>query len=92
MADRIYTKATPVTAGAIFAKKGVMVVGTGIAQVKFYKNVDYSSGLTIGGDMGVQSAADEEQPITGTSAGVIVPVSVHTLVSVTSGTTVYKLA
>ena len=91
MADRIYRKATPVVAGQILAKNGVMVLGTGVAQVKFYKDVDYSSGLSIGG-MGVQSAADDEQPITGTSAGVIVPVSVHTLVSVTSGTTVYKLA
>ena len=92
MADRIYTKATPVTAGQILAKKGVMVVGTGVAQVKFYKDVDYSSGLTLGEAMGTQLAADDEQPITGTSAGVIVPVSVHTLVSVASGTTVYKLA
>ena len=91
MADRIYRKATPVVAGQILAKNGVMVLGTGVAQVKFYKDVDYSSGLSIGG-MGVQSAADDEQPITVTSAGVIVPVSVHTLVSVTSGTTVYKLA
>ena len=92
MAERIYSQATPVVAGQNNAKKGVMVVGTGVAQVKFYKDVDYSSGLTIGGDMGMQSAADNTQPITGTAQGAIVPVSVHTLVSVASGTTVYKLA
>jgi len=92
MADRIYRQATPVVAGQILAKKGVMVVGSGVARVKFYKNVDYSSGLTIGGDMGTQLAADEAQDITGTVQGTIVPISVHTLVSVASGTTVYKLA
>jgi hypothetical protein len=90
MADRIYRKAVPVDAGEIFAKKGIMVVGTGVAQVKFYKEVDYSSGLTLSG-MGLETAG-AQQPITGSSAGVVVPVSVHTLVSVDAGTTVYKLS
>tara|TARA_B100001059_G_scaffold207730_1_gene219479 strand:- start:1010 stop:1288 length:279 start_codon:yes stop_codon:yes gene_type:complete len=92
MADRIYRKATPVVAGQILAKNGVMVLGNGIAHVKFYKDVDYSSGLTLGEAMGTQLAADEQHPITGTAQGTIVPISVHTLVSVASGTTVYKLA
>jgi len=91
MADRIYRQATPVTAGVIQAKKGVMVVGAGVAKFRFYKDVDYTSGLTVGG-MNQQTAADEEQNITGTVQGAIVPVAVHTLVSVASGTTVYKLA
>ena len=91
MADRIYRQATPVATGQILAKEGVMVVGQGVAQLKFYKNVDYTSGLTAGG-IGQDRAQDDASPITGSSAGVIVPVSVHTLVSVTAGTTVYKLA
>jgi len=41
--------------------------------------------------MNQQTAADEEQNITGTVQGAIVPVAVHTLVSVAGGTTVYKL-
>ena len=90
MADRIYTKATPVTAGAIDAKKGVMVVGSGIAKVKFFKDVNYTSGLTLAA-MDIQKAQDDEQAITGTVQGTIVPVAVHTLVSVAGGTTVYKL-
>ena len=91
MADRIYRQATPVVAGQINAKKGVMVVGSGVAKFKFFKDINYTSGLTIG-DMDQQTAADEEQNITGTVQGAIVPVAVHTLVSVASGTTVYKLA
>tara|TARA_B100001094_G_scaffold90076_1_gene86174 strand:- start:3155 stop:3430 length:276 start_codon:yes stop_codon:yes gene_type:complete len=91
MADRIYRQATPVAAGAILAKKGVMVVGQGVAQLKFYKDVDYSVGLTAS-EIGQDRAQDVGTPITGSSAGVIVPISVHTLESVTAGTTVYKLA
>ena len=90
MADRIYQKATPVTAGVIQAKKGVLIVGGGTAGLKFYKDVDYTSGLTIG-EMNIETAADEQATFTGTVQGNLVPVSVHTLVR-TDGVTVYKLA
>ena len=91
MADRIYRQATPVTAGVIQAKKGVMIVGGGTADLKFYKDVDYTSGLTIS-SMNQQTAADDTQRVVGTAQGTVVPVSVHTLVAAASGTTVYKLA
>jgi len=91
MADRIYRQATPVVAGQILAKNGVMIVGGGTADLKFYKPVDYSSGLSIGG-MGVQSATDHFQTFTGTVQGAVIPISVHTLVRADAGTTVYKLA
>tara|TARA_Y100001972_G_scaffold124066_2_gene172484 strand:+ start:249 stop:524 length:276 start_codon:yes stop_codon:yes gene_type:complete len=91
MADRIYRQATPVTAGVIQAKKGVMIVGGGTADLKFYKDVDYTSGLTIS-SMNQQTAADATQTFTGTVQGTVIPVSVHTVVRVDSGTTVYKLA
>ena len=91
MADRIYRQATPVTAGVIQALKGVMIVGGGTAGLKFYKDVDYTTGLTISA-MNQQTAADVTQTFTGTVQGAVVPVSVHTLVAVDTGTTVYKLA
>ena len=93
MAYDVYRKAEPVTAGVINAKKGIMIVGTGAVKVKFYKTVDFNSGITIGA-MGINSPADDETPLqaNATSSPLIVPASVHTLVSVASGTTVYKLA
>ena len=90
MADRNYTRATPVVAGPIFAKKGVMIVGGGTAALKFYKEVDYNSdGSTLSG-MELHTAADLEQSFTGTVQGTVVPVQVHTLVR-TDGCTVYRL-
>jgi hypothetical protein len=91
MADRIYQKATPVTAGVIQAKKGVMIVGGGTADLKFYKEVDYNSdGSTLSG-MGLHSATDHFQTFTGTVQGAVIPVQVHTLVRADAGTTVYRL-
>jgi len=92
MADRIYRQADPVVAGPIFAKKGVMIVGGGTADLKFYKPVDYNSdGSTLSG-MELHSATDHFQTFTGTVQGAVIPISVHTLVRADAGTTVYKLA
>ena len=91
MADRIYRQATPVTAGVIQAKKGVLIVGGGTAGLKFYKDVDYTTGLTISA-MSQQTAADEQATFTGTVQGAVIPISVHTLVRADAGTTVYRLA
>ena len=91
MAFDHYKLAEPLVTGVVSAKKGIAVFGGGTCDVKFFKPVDYTSGLTIGG-MGIQSAADTMQPITGSVQGTIVPIAVHTLVRVDDGTTVYKLA
>jgi len=92
MADRIYQNAKPVVAGAIDAKKGVLIVGGGTVGLKFYKPIDFNSnGSTLTG-RGFQTAADEQATFTGTVQGTVVPVGVHTLVRTEAGTTVYKLA
>ena len=91
MAFDHYKVAEPLVVGFAGAKKGIVVFGGGTCAVNFFKPVDYTSGLTIGGQ-GLQTAADNTQPITGTVQGTIVPIAVHTLVRVDAGTTVYKLA
>ena len=91
MAFDHYKLAEPLVAGFAGAKKGIAVFGGGTCAINFFKPVDYNSGLTIGAQ-GFETAAAEEQVITGTVQGTIVPISVHTLVRVDTGTTVYKLA
>ena len=91
MAFDHYKLAEPLVAGVVSAKKGIAVFGGGTCDVKFFKPVDYNSGLTIGAQ-GIQAAANEKQAITGSVQGTIVPIAVHTLVRVDAGTTVYKLA
>jgi hypothetical protein len=91
MSDRIYSRADPVVAGPIDAKKGILIVGGGTLEVKFNKPIDHTSGLTIGG-MNRQQAQDADTLLTGSVTGSIVPIAIHTLSRVDVGTTVYKLA
>ena len=99
MAYDRYTTTTPIVAppagtGVCYAKKGVMIVGGGSADVKLFKPAIYGVGITAGMGAGdpTQPAAEITTVYGQTAGAAIFPIGVHSLVRCDGGTTVYKLA
>ena len=97
MAYDRYRQAVPVDltkeTGTIYAKKGIMIVGGGSADVKLFKPAIFTTGVTAGMGAGDHTqAADEQTTVFGTAQGSVFPAGVHTVVRVDAGTTVFKLA
>ena len=86
-----YQFAEPVSADShIFNKKGVMVVGSGSAQLFPYASPNYSSGLT--GYAVAGSCAAAAITVTGSAQGTVFPVAIAYVGTVGASTTVYNLA
>ena len=87
-------KAPPAGTGVCYAKKGIMVIGGGSADVKLYKPAVYDTGVTVGMGAGdpTQAAAEITTVYGQTAGAAIFPIGVHSVTRVDGGTTVYKLA
>lgn len=86
-----YQLAEPVSADShIFNKKGVMVVGSGNAQLYPYATPNYTSGLT--GYAVAGACAASPIIVTGSAQGTIVPVAIAYVGTIGASTTVYNLA